>query len=742
MKRADLIQSLAFLENYKVVPASFYEEINKKKNGGLSASKVKADKKKKVYSVDTDRRFRKLFNAPSAKYLMNGMAFRAFAIAIFAQLSSHGISEPTQEQLRTMLSLSGKTIDELRDFSRRAGFQVTIVPSRRLAPVVIILASALYDAMICSAAQKPVGEKKRRPTSSQQSNPDEEMHRLKRLVDYMREEGLLFLSTDEIVTDILANELGIETAAKVVKAFPEYEHFIKAESAIFLKNMAINAELDEMFQKLEDCIKTLNYRRQTILEQRLKIIVRSVEKGNPRPRNFAAPQQPLPLTQRSNIQSILEDSSDMAAEEIRAILWLCREEGRLPDNAEADRIDQCVVLTLPPELRSRYDQIIQDIEEISIHCDEIVEAADQLRDQICKDKDTLIQHSFNYAIAEGFLNAFLNGEEEIHRLDLFTCLILEFIYLTHLPIHVVPFEPMEDEEEWDSLCQETNGKLGLKIYDSKDLMPVQLMREGSSSSIRLSLPTVLAQYAHVPVYHQLYIRKSHIKLFKDGGFSDRRARDFAIVLATIENMTILDSAAYRFSPEDPFEHLEDNTATPIETAAPVLQKDQLQLALEEANRQIKQAQKESQLCRHENAQLQRENERLKKRLAELTTSITPQEQMPASTTAAKPEITFPYHTKKKVIVYGGFEVFHKELQKLLPEVRIVEHTAHIDVAPIRGADLVCMQINKTSHSGYWTVRDTCKASGVPYVHLNYASARRCAEVIVEELEKLDVKTAP
>ncbi|MCD7956313.1 MAG: hypothetical protein LUG93_11315 [Lachnospiraceae bacterium] len=96
-------------------------------------------------------------------------------------------------------------------------------------------------------------------------------------------------------------------------------------------------------------------------------------------------------------------------------------------------------------------------------------------------------------------------------------------------------------------------------------------------------------------------------------------------------------------------------------------------------------------------------------------------------------VQYPYHTKLKVVLYGGFDVFHREL---LPDVRIVEITAHIDVNPIRNADIVFLQINKTDHSGYWTVCDACKNSQVPYIHLNYASARRCAGVMVEEIEKL------
>lgn len=111
--------------------------------------------------------------------------------------------------------------------------------------------------------------------------------------------------------------------------------------------------------------------------------------------------------------------------------------------------------------------------------------------------------------------------------------------------------------------------------------------------------------------------------------------------------------------------------------------------------------------------------------------------MPEEPEPAEPEtVEYPWRTSFKVVLYGGFEIFHRELMKLLPDVRIVETGSHIDINPIRNADIVFLQINKTDHSGYYTVCDACKSSGVPYIHLNYASAKRCAGVMVEEIKKL------
>ncbi len=98
-------------------------------------------------------------------------------------------------------------------------------------------------------------------------------------------------------------------------------------------------------------------------------------------------------------------------------------------------------------------------------------------------------------------------------------------------------------------------------------------------------------------------------------------------------------------------------------------------------------------------------------------------------------IEYPYRTGLRIVLYGGFEVFHEELLKLLPDVWVVEYAVHIDTTAVQNADIVFLQTSKTAHSGYDTVCDACKSCGVPYIHLNYAGARRCADVIVREIRK-------
>ncbi|MCD7919351.1 MAG: hypothetical protein LUG45_04640 [Clostridiales bacterium] len=229
--------------------------------------------------------------------------------------------------------------------------------------------------------------------------------------------------------------------------------------------------------------------------------------------------------------------------------------------------------------------------------------------------------------------------------------------------------------------------------------------------------------------------KSLIRKFKEYGCSDRKARDYAVIVATLNQVDLLEEKDFRFATEYPEPKEKTENKSPEKITDARLQQEIS--AREDAERALRQAQKENQISRHEISTLQREIERLQNRLAEKEQAAERLESKEGTEDAERDVIQYPYRTKFRVVLYGGVEVFHREFLKLLPDVRVVETLAHIDINPIRNADIVFLQINKTDHSGYWTVCDACKSSGVPYIHLNYASAKRCAGVMVEEIQKIE-----
>lgn len=99
-------------------------------------------------------------------------------------------------------------------------------------------------------------------------------------------------------------------------------------------------------------------------------------------------------------------------------------------------------------------------------------------------------------------------------------------------------------------------------------------------------------------------------------------------------------------------------------------------------------------------------------------------------------IPFPYHTEKKVVIVGGFDVFHGELQKLLPGIQIVQATRrNTDLTPIIRADLVCFQVNYCGHPQYYAAVKAVRNGNTPHLHLGNANAATCARQIVAMLEK-------
>ncbi|MCC8150831.1 MAG: hypothetical protein LIO96_05115, partial [Lachnospiraceae bacterium] len=235
--------------------------------------------------------------------------------------------------------------------------------------------------------------------------------------------------------------------------------------------------------------------------------------------------------------------------------------------------------------------------------------------------------------------------------------------------------------------------------------------------------------------------KSLVKIFREYGCSERKTRDYAIIVAVLQQVARQEREDARYMITYPAERREE-----ILPEVTVEESVQAEIRIREnAERELRQARKENQACRHEIRILQQEIERLKGRIAkkeqrEDASGETAEEDAREKTgTAAADAVQYPYRTNLRVVLYGGFEEFHRKLLKYLPDVRVVSPSAHIDINPFRNADIVFLQINKTDHSGYWTVCDACKSSGVPYLHLNYASAKRCAEMMVDQIRKMERK---
>ena len=100
------------------------------------------------------------------------------------------------------------------------------------------------------------------------------------------------------------------------------------------------------------------------------------------------------------------------------------------------------------------------------------------------------------------------------------------------------------------------------------------------------------------------------------------------------------------------------------------------------------------------------------------------------------EITFPYETKKRTVVFGGHDTFLKAIRPLLPDVKFVD-TANYGFDPeiVRNSDVVWIQTNCISHSQYGNILRLTRQNGIQLRYFAYASAKECARQLVLEDRK-------
>ena len=100
------------------------------------------------------------------------------------------------------------------------------------------------------------------------------------------------------------------------------------------------------------------------------------------------------------------------------------------------------------------------------------------------------------------------------------------------------------------------------------------------------------------------------------------------------------------------------------------------------------------------------------------------------------QISYPYSTKKRTVVFGGHDSFLRAFKPLLPDVKFVD-TEQYGFAPeiVRNADVVWVQTNCISHSQYNNITRVVRQYGIQLRYFGYASAEKCAEQLVMEDRK-------
>ena len=100
------------------------------------------------------------------------------------------------------------------------------------------------------------------------------------------------------------------------------------------------------------------------------------------------------------------------------------------------------------------------------------------------------------------------------------------------------------------------------------------------------------------------------------------------------------------------------------------------------------------------------------------------------------EISFPYYTDKRIVVFGGHESWTKEMKHKFPDIRFIDRETLPNTDMIRRADEIWIQTNALSHKHFYRIMDEVRKYTIPLRYFAYSGVSKCAEQIVREDKKV------
>ena len=381
--------------------------------------------------------------------------------------------------------------------------------------------------------------------------------------------------------------------------------------------------------------------------------------------------------------------------------------------------------------REAYSENRADIGELIAG---ILEDFDELKLKIVVDKQEIFDSVESIAVAEGFYAGLLSGDELVY-----IPVVHEILKQCHnrqpFPAFSWTLKQLDDEDAWNYSNTGSNGRKASNIYSGGDLVGLEFSGEEAEGNSTCMIPvgSYIAQLSGVSVPESIDVRMSIVNRLKDYGLSDRKARDIAVVIAAL-------TAKSKMSSKVDDERSSENLYQEIKVqdiGKDTAELERLNARIADLEGQLRSDEKERKAYRHQIVSLEKEIKELDEKHKREIDQILSDTQFEDEKDDAKvSDIEYPYHTEKKITLYGGFDVFHRELSKLMPDIKIVEpcfKSPNLDV--FRNSDMVFIQPNKMNHGNYFSVRDAAKHADVPYYHLRFACARKCADFMVGEIER-------
>lgn len=130
------------------------------------------------------------------------------------------------------------------------------------------------------------------------------------------------------------------------------------------------------------------------------------------------------------------------------------------------------------------------------------------------------------------------------------------------------------------------------------------------------------------------------------------------------------------------------------------------------------------------AKLEADRENDRQELSDLRELVFHQNQEIYQTDSIEESIEFPYHTERRIVVFGGHDSWAREIKPKLPDVRFIDRTMQPNADLIRNADMIWIQHNALGHMHYYKIINEARRYHIPVRYFSYASAVKCAEQIV------------
>ncbi len=191
-------------------------------------------------------------------------------------------------------------------------------------------------------------------------------------------------------------------------------------------------------------------------------------------------------------------------------------------------------------------------------------------------------------------------------------------------------------------------------------------------------------------------------------------------------------------PNDFRENLDwDSTTQPEKTEEADLTAEENERLKKELAQLKEQAKKANYTLSRENRELKEKLEKSEAAVGEMTQELADlreivfNQQSGTEEKAAEVKITFPHHTTRRILAFGGHDSWLREIKFKVPDVRFMgEDISSPEI--IRRADVVWIQTNCIGHKSYYNIIDLARKYDRKVRYFKYASASKCAEQIVEE----------